>query len=370
MEQPIRILHVLGGLDAGGAEAFVMNLYRAVDRQKVQFDFVKHISHKGIYEEEIKKMGGKIFKCPQYKGKNHFEYCKWWKKFFERYPEYCIIHGHVRSTAAIYLKIAKKNNLVTIAHSHSTSNGENLSAVIKDMMQLPIRTIADYLFACSKRAGAWLYGKKAIKKPNFYIVPNGIDLKQFAFNDNKRREIRDKLHIAYDEFVIGHVGRFTEAKNHKFLINLFAEYHAEYPNSRLLLIGDGELFDVVKEQCEKLKVEKSVIMLGSRNDAEKFYQAMDVFVFPSLWEGLGIVAIEAQANGLPCIVSDNVPGEAIMSSECSVLSLNEKEKWKIALKEKNKIGRIQENNRELMKYDIQNVANEMEHFYLQQYKGE
>ena len=132
---PIRVLQVLGGLEAGGAESFVMNLYRAVDREKVQFDFVKHIEHKGVYEDEITQMGGKIYRCPQYTGKNHFAYCKWWDSFFREHPEYHVIHGHVRSTASIYLKIAKKNGLVTIAHSHSTSNGSGISAIVKDILQ-------------------------------------------------------------------------------------------------------------------------------------------------------------------------------------------------------------------------------------------
>ena len=149
---PIRVLQVLGGLEAGGAESFVMNLYRAIDKKKVQFDFVKHIEHKGVFEDEITQMGGKIYRCPQYTGKNHFAYCKWWDSFFKEHPEYHMIHGHVRSTASIYLKIAKKHGLVTIAHSHSTSNGSGISAIVKDMLRLPIRHTADYLFACSDKA--------------------------------------------------------------------------------------------------------------------------------------------------------------------------------------------------------------------------
>lgn len=220
---PIRVLQVLGGLEAGGAESFVMNLYRKIDKRNVQFDFVKHITHKGVFEDEIHQMGGKIYQCPQYTGKNHFAYCKWWDDFFEEHPEYHMIHGHVRSTAAIYLKIAKKHDLVTIAHSHSTSNGSGVSAMVKDLMQLPIRNTADYLFACSDRAGEWLFGKKATKMPNYQMIPNGIDLSRFAFDEKKRFQMRKELFIDETALVLGHVGRMTEPKNHKFLLQLFAK---------------------------------------------------------------------------------------------------------------------------------------------------
>ena len=282
MGAAIRVLQVLGGLEAGGAEAFVMNLYRAVNKEMVQFDFVKHIEHKGVFEDEITKMGGKIYRCPQYNGKNHFVYCKWWGSFFKEHPEYHVIHGHVRSTASIYLKIAKKNGLVTIAHSHSTSNGSGISAIVKDMLQLPIRRTADYLFACSDKAGKWLYGEKATEQPNYRMIPNGVNLKRFAFDGEKRQQMRQELGIAKDTFVLGHIGRITVPKNHQFLVELFAEYHKENPNSKLLLVGDGELFETVQQQCSELGISDSVIMVGSKTNTEDYYQVMDIFVFPSL----------------------------------------------------------------------------------------
>lgn len=365
---PIRVLQVLGGLEAGGAESFVMNLYRAVDREKVQFDFVKHIEHKGVFEDEITQMGGKIYRCPQYTGKNHFAYCRWWDSFFKEHPEYHVIHGHVRSTASIYLKIAKKNGLITIAHSHSTSNGNGISAIVKDMLQLPIRRTADYLFACSDKAGKWLYGEKATKQPNYRMIPNGVDLKRFAFCEEKRQQMRHELGIAEDTFVLGHIGRITVPKNHQFLMELFAEYHKENPNSKLLLVGDGELFETVQQQCTQLGISDAVIMVGSKTNTENYYQVMDVFVFPSLWEGLGIVAIEAQANGLTCLVSENVPREAILTENTKVLSLQFRGVWLDELKKVSVGERMQTKNNSIQQYDICTIADRLQQFYLEQYE--
>jgi len=174
---PLRVLHVLGGLERGGAESFVMNLYRNINRKNVQFDFVIHTDSHGVFFDEISALGGRVFHCPKYNGKNHFVYAKWWKTFFDTHSEYKIIHSHVRSTASIYLKIAKDKGLKTISHSHSTSSGTGLSSVVKNVLQYPLRYIADYLFACSKESGEWLFGKKAIKgsffplKSKVYEVP-------------------------------------------------------------------------------------------------------------------------------------------------------------------------------------------------------
>ena len=368
MKKPIRVLHAVSSMEMGGIQAYVMNLYRAIDKEKVQFDFVKHIEHKGVFEHEITQMGGKIYRCPQYTGKNHFAYCKWWDSFFKEHPEYHVIHGHVRSTAAIYLRIAKKHGLVTIAHSHSTSNGSGISAIVKAMLQLPIRRTADYLFACSDKAGKWLYGEKATKQPNYRMIPNGVDLKRFAFCERKRRQMRQEIGIAEDTFVLGHIGRITVPKNHQFLVDLFAEYYKENPNSKLLLVGDGELFETVQQQCTQLGIRDAVIMVGSKTNTEDYYQVMDVFVFPSLWEGLGIVAIEAQANGLTCLVSENVPKEAILTENTKALSLQSKDAWMDELKKVPVGERMQTKNNSIQQYDICTIADWLQQFYLEQHE--
>lgn len=345
-----------------------MNIYNNIDREKVQFDFIVTPEDRKDLYEQVEQMGGRVFVCPKYTGKNHFAYCKWWDLFFKEHPEYHVMHGHVRSTAAIYLRIAKKHGLVTIAHSHSTSNGNGISAIVKDMLQLPIRRTADYLFACSDKAGKWLYGEKATKQPNYRMIPNGVDLKRFAFCERKRQQMRQELGIAEDTFVLGHIGRITVPKNHQFLVELFAEYYKENPNSKLLLVGDGELFETVQGQCTQLGISDAVIMVGSKTNTEDYYQAMDVFVFPSLWEGLGIVAIEAQANGLTCLVSENVPKEAILTENTKALSLQSKDAWIDELKKVSVGERMQTKNNSIQQYDICTIADWVQEFYLEQHE--
>lgn len=368
MQEPIRIVHNIASLHLGGSQAFVMNMYRNIDRSKVQFDFVVTPETKeGLYDE-ITNLGGKIFSCPRYKGTNHIQYNKWWDDFFNEHPEYKVIHGHVRSTASIYLKIAKRHGLVTIAHSHSTSNGNGISAIVKRIMQLPIRKQADYLFACSDKAGKWLYGEKAITQQNYYMIPNGVDLKRFEFDVNKRNQMRMTLGIKKDMMILGHIGRLSTPKNHKFLLNVFNKYHKINSNSKLLLVGDGELFDCIKEHIDKLNISDAVIMTGSKQNTEDYYQVMDIFVFPSLWEGLPVSVVEAQANGLQCLISDVITHDVDLTDLIQYLPLDE-ELWLGAIVEahkKKRMGLTNENIQRLQPFDALTVANKLQEFYLKQ----
>lgn len=369
MMEPIRVLHNIASLHFGGAQAFVMNVYDNIDREKVQFDFIVTPEERKDLYDQVEQMGGRIFVGPKYTGKNHFAYCKWWDDFFTKHPKYHVIHGHVRSTAAIYLKIAKKHGLVTIAHSHSTSNGSGFSAGVKDIMQRPIRHQADYLFACSDKAGKWLFGEKALTQPNYRMIPNGVDLQRFAFNDEKRSQMRNELGIAEETFVLGHIGRISAPKNHKFLVELFAEYHKENPNSKLLLVGDGELYETVQQQCAQLEINGAVIMVGSKTNTEDYYQAMDVFVFPSLWEGLPVSVVEAQANGLPCLISDVITHDVDLTDQVQYLSLNEKKIWIeaiTAVQKKKRMAATTENKLKLQPFDATVVAKQLQNFYLGQ----
>lgn len=367
--EPIRVLHNIASLHFGGAQAFLMNVYNNIDREKVQFDFVVTPEEKKDLYEQVEQMGGRIFVCPKYTGKNHFAYCRWWNDFFAEHPEYHVIHGHVRSTASIYLKIAKKYGLVTIAHSHSTSNGSGISAIVKNIMQLPIRHTADYLFACSDKAGKWLYGEKATKQPNYRMIPNGVDLKRFAFHEEKRRQMRNQLKITEDTFVVGHIGRITVPKNHQFLVELFAAYHKENPKSKLLLVGDGELFEAVQQQCTQLGIRKAVIMVGSKTNTEDYYQAMDIFVFPSLWEGLPVSVVEAQANGLICLLSDVITRDVDLTDQVKYLALNNQMGWIDAVargRRKSRVAITSENMLNLQPFDAAVVARNLQKFYLEQ----
>ena len=321
MNQPIRVLQVFAQMNRGGAETMIMSLYRNINRDKVQFDFVVHTEDKCAFDDEIESLGGKIYRVPRYIGKNHLRYISSWNEFFRKHHEYKVIHGHVRSTASIYLSIAKKYGLTTIAHSHNTSSGVGLSAKVKNILQYPIRYFAEYLFACSKPAGEWLFGKNACQSDNFFILNNSIDVRKFIYNENIRRKIRKEFNID-GKLVVGHIGRFQRQKNHNLLIDIFKKIHDKNNNAVLLLVGDGELRQSIMDKVEDLELSNNVIYTGVRSDIPKLLQAMDVFVFPSLYEGLGIVVIEAQASGLPCVVSDTIPKDAYLTDLVQSIPLN------------------------------------------------
>ncbi len=363
-KEPIRILHVLGRLDRGGAETMVINLYRNINRNKVQFDFIVHTEDKCDYDEEIKSLGGKIYNIPRYRGNNHIQYKNAWSRFFEEHKEYKIIHGHVRSTASIYLRIAKKYERITIAHSHNTSSGKGLSAVVKNILQCPIRYIADYLFACSGIAGEWLYGAKACKKDNFYILNNAIDTQKFIYNESKRTKKRKEFQIE-DKFVIGHVGRFHTQKNHYFLIDIFKEIHDRDDNAVLMLVGDGELQHPIEKKVKNLGLDNNVIFAGVRSDIPELLQAMDIFVFPSLYEGLPVTVIEAQAAGLQCIISDTITNEVCITPNVCPISINKTNKlWADTIISKGKVQRT--NTKDYIEkngYDIFNTVEKLTIFY-------
>lgn len=307
--EPIRILHMIASLNIGGSQTAILNLYRTIERDKVQFDFIIDHPEETELKGEVESLGGRVFTFPTFTGINIGEIKTAWDNFFDKHSEYKVLHTHSRSYASLYLPIAKKRGLVTIAHSHSTSNGKGPLALVKDVMRLPIRRQADYLFACSREAGEWLYGKKAVREDRFRIIPNAIDSERFRFDAKRREEVRQELCLR-DSFVIGHVGRLVPPKNHAFLFQIFREWLKREPNSELLLLGDGDLADSLKAEAKGLGIAEHVVFLGAKTNVPDYYQAMDAFVFPSLWEGLGIAVVEAQASGLPCVVADTVPGAA------------------------------------------------------------
>ena len=362
-----RVLHVIGSLNNGGSQAMVMELYRNINRSKLQFDFVIHRPEELFYEKEILSLGGKIHFLPALNLNNVAKYRKNWVEFFKSHSEYKIIHGHVRSTASIYLNVAKKCGLTTISHSHSTSSGVGISAIVKDILQYPIRFVADYFFACSLRAGKWLFGKNTIQKENFYIVRNAIDIQKYIFNEAKRLKIRDEFNLE-SKLVIGHIGRFSYPKNQLFLLDIYKEVFKKNSNSVLILVGDGELRQQIEEKIITLGLKENVILTGIRSDVPELLQAFDVFVCPSLYEGLGIVAIEAQAAGLPCIVADTLPkAETCLTQLIEYLPLKKDPSFwanKILasyriFNRENKFNEIQSAG-----YDISVTSKKVEKFYL------
>ena len=318
----LRILQVLPRLRRGGSQTMVMNLYRAIDRSAVQFDFIIFTSDHDDYYEEIYKLGGKVFHFAKYNGFNRRLIKKEWDSFFNDHPEYKVIHSHVRSFASIYLPIAKKHGLVSIIHSHSTSNGKGFKGFLKSVLEYPLRFQADYLFACSSEAGEWLYGRKATHKNNYFIFPNAIDLRHFTYSEITRNEIRSRLSLD-NKFVVGHVGGFETPKNHSFLLSIFAEILKINSNSCLLLVGDGTLEQEIKKKCFQLNISDKVVFAGLQEDVAQFLFAMDVFVFPSLWEGLPVSVVEAQASGLPCFISSTITRDVYLTNLIASKALSE-----------------------------------------------
>ena len=298
----------------------VMNLYRNMDKEKIQFDFIIHTEQHQDYTDEIVSMGGKIYSFPRFQGYNIAEMKRCWNTFFVEHPEYKILHSHVRSYASLYIPIAKKHGLTTIIHSHSTSNGKGVSSLVKRVLQSPLKRKADYLFACSEESGRWLYGDKAIHAPNYRMIPNAVDTEKFAFCPATRTEMRNQLGISDDTVVYGHVGRLHPAKNHPFLLDAFNRIHQKQPKSLLLIVGDGELRAEIEEKINTLGISDAVRMLGSRGDVAELMQGMDVFLFPSRWEGLPVTVVEAQAAGLPCYLSDTITRDVNTSPLVTYLS--------------------------------------------------
>lgn len=332
-----RVLHVLGTTNIGGAESRVMELYRAMDREKLQFDFLIHTDKDGAYSQEIRKLGGNIYSVPRFRLYNFFAYRKAMAQFFSEHHEYIAVHGHMTSTASIYLPIAKKlckDKLITIAHARSAGVDKGLKGLATRILRMNLKNKADYLFTCSKEAANAVYGKKTVGGGFVWTMPNAIDCDRFAFNEEVRNEVRHELGLE-DAFVIGHVGRFSFMKNHAFLVDVFAGICEERNDARLLLIGQGEEMDAIKSKLKGLRILDKVLFLGNRFDVERYYQAFDFFVFPSIFEGFPGSVLEAEAAGLPCLVSDKVTREVALTSLVSYRSVDENPKaWSQAILER------------------------------------
>lgn len=310
--EKIHVLHVVGMMDYGGTEALLMNLLRTVDREQFQFDFVEQVQEKCVHDAEILSLGSKIYRCPHIGLTNLGTYRKWWRDFYARHPEYRIIHGHSRGSAPIYMDEARKAGRIVVAHCHSSSYGKGLSGVIRHLWQIPLKKLGDYNFACSKDAGLSQYGKRT----PFHVINNGIISKLFSLDLQARQSVRSQYGISDDALVMGNVARFETPKNHLFLIRIFDALHRLRPDSKLLLVGSGSLEEQIRSLVKELGLTDSVILAGSHSDVHRFYQAMDVFLLPSLYEGLPLVMIEAQAAGLPCFTSDKV-----VAPECKITDL-------------------------------------------------
>ena len=329
----IRVLHMIASLDVGGSQTMMMNIYRNIDREKIQFDFVIDRPEETYFADEIKSLGGRVYTMTPFHGTNAGEIKRDWNNFFYTHPEYRILHSHVRSYASLYLPVARAHGVKTIIHSHSTSTGGGVKGAVKSVMQMPLRYQADVLMACSVDAGIWLFGKRACESERFVLLPNGIDVRRFVLNPEKRKQYRQELGLE-GRWVIGNVGRFYDVKNHTFLLDAFQKAHEREEDAVLLLVGVGPLQQEMAQKAVDLGVAEQVIMTGNRDDVPELLGAMDVFAFPSLWEGLPMTVVEAQAAGLPCVLSDTITREVDVSPLVRYLPLGDPERWADAMLER------------------------------------
>ena len=319
--EPIRVLQVLGTLNLGGAESRIMDLYRNIDRQQIQFDFLIHTNEKQHFQEEVETMGGRIYRLPRFKVYNYLSYCKAVKKFFQEHPEIKAVHGHMTSTAGIYLSIAKKYGVpMTIAHARSAGVDPGIKGKITLFLRRNLKKQADYCFTCSALAGEAVFGKEAMEEGRVRTIPNAIEAGKYTFCQENRDRIRKELNIE-NKFVIGHVGRFDFMKNHKFLLDVFEEIIKEHSQAILMLLGDGSLKQEMQELAKQKNLQDKVLFLGNRKNVSDYFQAMDYFVFPSLFEGLPGTVVEAQAAGLKCLIANTITGEVVFSDMVKRMSL-------------------------------------------------
>ncbi len=326
-EEPIRIAQIIGKWLGGGVEAVVMNYYRHLDHSKVQFDFICDDDSTNIPYDEIEKLGGKVILIPPYQ--KVFKYQKELRRVL-RNGKYEIVHSHINTLSVFPLYAAKKVGVpVRIAHSHSTTNKKEWKKnLLKQVLRPFSKKYATNYMCCSELAGRWLFGDKAYDEGKVYLLNNAIDLDKFKYDKKIRDKKRKELGIKEDTIVIGHIGRFVAQKNHTFLIDIFNQFHKKEKNSILLLAGQGPLQEEIKNKVRELGLDDSVGFLGQRNDANELYQAFDVFLLPSLYEGLPVVGVEAQASGLLCFFSDDMTKETKVLDSTVFMSLsNTSEEW-------------------------------------------
>lgn len=364
--KPIRVLHVVGNMHAGGLETLIMNWYRSVDRNLVQFDFLTNTNKPGFYDKEILELGGRIYRLSFMDDKNIIKYIKDLRCFFITHKEFSIVHGHHSALGLFYLRAAKQAGVkCRISHSHTSSHSNNMRGLLKHLIMRGFGKYATHQFACSIAAGDYMYGKRG----KYRVINNGVNTEKFAFSNIVRESKRAELRIE-DKLVLVHVGRFDEPKNHTYLIDIFNEIKRNRKKAILLLVGEGPLMQSIQEKVKRLDLEDDVCFLGTRMDVNEILCAADVMVFPSLWEGLPLTLVEAQASGLPIVCSKNVTEETRLTENYKVLSLEESvTKWAEEIIRATEREHVRFGMNRVVrekKYDSYDVAREMQKFYLEQ----
>jgi glycosyltransferase involved in cell wall biosynthesis len=330
-EKAVRILHIVGSMNRGGVETWLMHVMRHIDRDSFAMDFVVHIDEPGAYDEEIRQLGGRIFHCPD--PQRPLEYARRFVQIVQAHGPFHVLHSHVHHFSGFPLWLARLLGIPQrIAHSHNDLREHSRRSLARQLycglMKALIRSCATAGYACSRDAAISLYGHAWAQDARWRIAPYGIDLDRFGAPADAD-ELRQRLGIAAESFVIGHVGSFTYQKNHELLVQIAAEVCRQQPKAHFLLVGDGELRAVVGEQVQRLGIASRITFAGLRSDVPVLMRdVMDVFLFPSRFEGLGLVLVEAQAAGLPCVYSANIPEEADIVPELL---------WRVSLEEPAKV---------------------------------
>lgn len=359
MNGPLRIAQVMGRMNGGGVETVVMNYYRHIDRSKVQFDFLVDADSTLVPREEIESLGGRVFEIPPYQ--QILAYQRELQCLF-RQEKWEIVHSHINALSVFPLRAAKKAGVsVRIAHSHSTSGrGEYAKNVTKWVLRRFANVYPTNRIACSDKAGRWLFGEGS----SYTLFYNAIDLGMFGFDSEKRRLARDELDIADETFVVGHMGRFMAQKNHAFLISAFAKFLELEPDSLLLLAGSGDLMPQAEELVARLGVADKVRFLGYRDDSDYLYNAFDCFALPSLYEGLPLVAVEAQRAGLRCLLSTAITPEVALTDGAEFHDIDSVSEWARAFEKCSKTRLRNDAPMDLFSaYNVEDAAARLQNYY-------
>lgn len=317
----INVLMVLDNTGRGGAQTYAMNVLRNIDRKKFHIDFVVNRNPQNGYGDEILDLGSKIHYVPKFKIYNWKKYANAWRSILKD-RQYNIIHGHVSSTAGIYLRIAKKYGCVTIVHSHSAGfRGSWYERQIKKVFTKSAKVYADYWFACSEIAAIRLFGKNYKNSPHYLELPNAIISRDYRYNKSTRELLRTSMGIGEDILLVGHVGSFSIPKNHLFLLDIFKNIKIMRPNSKLLLVGEGPLKGDIDNKACQLDISQDIIYTGNVGNVNEYMMAMDIMVFPSLFEGFPVTIVEAQASGLYTILSNTITSQVYLTDNLKPLSL-------------------------------------------------
>lgn len=365
-KKPIRIAQIMGKMNSGGVESIVMNYYRNIDKNLIQFDFIVDEDSKNIPYSEIESMGGRVILIPPYQ--NIISYIRTLKSIL-KLNGYKVVHSHLNALSIFPLYAAKKSNVpVRIAHSHTSgSKKEGKKNLVKNILRPFSKIYSTHYFCCSELAGRWLFGNRSYSRGSVTLINNAIDIDKFTYNYTIRSDFRRELNISDDTLVIGHVGRFVKVKNHDFLIDIFSEIYKKNKNSLLILVGDGELAEKIENKVKKLNLEQNVKFLGIRSDINKIMQGMDIFLMPSLYEGLPVVGVEAQASGLLCILSDSMTKETKVIESTEFLSIEKSaSEWSDFIYNKYKSFKRRDTRKDIIKanFEIKNEAGKLESKYL------